>query len=252
MNDTSKHQQVDFGLRKVDAAEKPALVGDVFRKVAERYDIMNDLMSLGSHRLFKHMVLQMSGVRSGHRVLDLAGGTGDMSALFGPAVGSEGSVVLADPNNAMLQVAQDRLWDKGLANITLCQTVGETLPFADASFDAACISFGLRNFTDKDQALADILRCLKPGAALLVLEFSQPENPALGTAYQVFQSLWPVAGIAIVGDGQPYEYLVESIRVHPDQRALRQMFEDAGFVDAEYHNLLGGIAAIHRGVKPCK
>ena len=242
--------EVDFGYKKVSASEKDALVGDVFKRVAQRYDIMNDLMSLGTHRLFKQMVVQMSGVRPGHTVLDLAGGTGDMSALFCDEVGSEGLVVLTDPNPDMLHVGRERLWDKGHANVRFTRAPGEHLPFADQTFDAACISFGLRNFTDKDAALKEILRCLKPGAALLVLEFSTPQTPLIKQAYEAFQSLWPIAGQALVGDAGPYRYLVESIRVHPDQRALKQMFEDAGFIECEYHNLLNGVAAIHKGVRP--
>lgn len=242
--------EVDFGYRKVSTTEKPELVGNVFKRVAQRYDVMNDFMSMGSHRLFKRMVVQMSGVRPGHTVLDLAGGTGDLSALFCQKVGSDGKVVLADPNAEMLQIGRERLWDKGHTNVTFCRSPGEHLPFLDQCFDVACISFGLRNFTDKDQALKELVRCLKPGAALIVLEFSTPQVPLIKNAYEAFQSLWPLAGQAIVGDSQPYQYLVESIRVHPDQKALRQMFEDAGFIDCEYHDLLGGIVAIHRGVRP--
>ena len=211
---------------------------------------MNDFMSLGSHRVFKRMLLQMSGARPGHVVLDLAGGTGDVSALFADVVGPEGQVVLTDPNDAMLKVGRERLWNRGITNVTFCQAPGEALPFPDEAFNVACISFGLRNFTDKDRALSEILRCLRPGAPLLVLEFSKPEHPALKTAYGLFQRLWPIAGQALVGNSEPYQYLIESIEMHPNQRALKQMFEDAGFIDCEYHNLLNGIAAIHRGVKP--
>ncbi len=246
----TQHPEVNFGYKKVSAEEKTELVGEVFKRVAQRYDVMNDLMSLGTHRLFKRMVIQMSGVRPGHRVLDLAGGTGDMSALFADAVGAEGSVVLTDLNADMMLVGRDRLLDLGLAQVQFCRAPAEALPFADDSFDCACISFGLRNFTDKDLALGELLRVLKPGAALVVLEFSKPENPALNVAYTAFQALWPGAGQVVAGDAQPYRYLVESIRVHPDQRALKQMFEDAGFVDVGYDNLAGGIAAIHRGSKP--
>ena len=242
--------QVNFGYRKVSPAEKTELVGDVFRRVAKRYDVMNDLMSLGTHRLFKRMVIQMSGVRPGHTVLDLAGGTGDMSALFAEAVGKDGRVVLTDLNADMMAVGRDRLLDQGLPQVQFCRAPAEALPFADQTFDCACISFGLRNFTDKDLALRELWRVLKPGAALLVLEFSKPENPLLYTAYAAFQALWPGAGQVVAGDAEPYKYLVESIRVHPDQRALKQMFEDAGFVDVTYDNLMGGIAAIHRGCKP--
>lgn len=229
------------------------MVGEVFQSVAERYDVMNDLMSLGTHRLFKRMVIQMSGVRPGACVLDLAGGTGDMSKLFAEAVATEdtdsGRVILTDPNAAMLAVGRDRLYDTGHTNVRFMQATAEALPFADNTFDVACVSFGLRNFTDKDLGLAELLRVLKPGCALLVLEFSTPEHPLLNSAYQVFQSLWPTAGQALVGESQPYQYLVESIRMHPPQKVLKQMFEDAGFTEVRYDNLMGGVAAIHRGVK---
>ena len=241
---------VDFGFRKVSSEDKPELVGQVFRNVASRYDVMNDLMSLGTHRLLKRAVVEMMAVRPGHRVLDLAGGTGDMSALISRAVGAAGRVVLTDPNQAMMSVGRDRLLDEGAANVVFCAAPGEALPFADASFDAACISFGLRNFTDKDAGLAELLRVLVPGASLTVLEFSHPRHPAFDRAYRAFQGLWPLAGRALVGDAQPYQYLVESIRVHPSQEALAQMFEDAGFADVVCHDLLGGVAAAHRGTKP--
>ena len=243
-------EAVSFGFEQVSPEEKTRRVGGVFAAVADRYDLMNDLMSLGTHRLFKRMVLQMAGVREGHRVLDLAGGTGDMAALFAPAVGAQGRVVLTDLNRPMMQVGRDRLLDQGISQVEFCQAPAEQLPFADDSFDCACISFGIRNFTDKDQSLAEILRVLKPGAALLVLEFSTPTDPLLETAYRTFQTLWPPVGKLLVGDAQPYQYLVESIRMHPNQKTLKQMFEDAGFVETGFHNLVGGIAAIHRGVKP--
>ena len=241
---------VNFGLEKVAPAEKTQRVSDVFVKVANRYDLMNDLMSLGTHRIFKRIVLQMTGLRNGSRVLDLAGGTGDMSRLFAPVVGTDGAVVLADYNEPMMQVGRNRLHDEGLTQVQFCRTQAERLPFDADTFDCTCISFGLRNFTDKDAALLELLRVLKPGAALVVLEFSHPKSPVLQSAYDAFQTLWPTAGKLVVGDAQPYEYLVESIKVHPDQKALRQMFEDAGFIDVAYFDLLGGTAAIHRGVKP--
>ncbi len=243
-------EAVSFGFEKVSPKEKTSRVGGVFSAVADRYDLMNDLMSLGSHRLFKRMMLQMAGVREGHYVLDLAGGTGDMAALFAPTVGAQGRVVLTDLNRSMMQVGRDRLLDQGISQVEFCQAPAEQLPFAENSFDCVCISFGIRNFTDKDQSLAEILRVLKPGAALLVLEFSTPTNPLLETAYRTFQTLWPPVGKLLVGAAQPYQYLVESIRMHPNQKSLKQMFEDSGFVETGFHNLVGGIAAIHRGVKP--
>jgi demethylmenaquinone methyltransferase / 2-methoxy-6-polyprenyl-1,4-benzoquinol methylase len=243
-------RSVDFGFRKVSPAEKTRLVGGVFERVADRYDVMNDLMSLGTHRLFKRMTVEMSGVRPGMHVLDLAGGTGDLSALFAGAVGSSGTVVLTDINEAMMRVGRDRLVDRGLAQVAFCRADAAALPFADASFDCVVIGFGLRNFTDKERALRDIARVLRPGGVLLVLEFSKPEHPLLESAYGAFQALWPGMGRLIVGDAASYQYLVESIRVHPAQKALKLMMEDAGFTDVEYHNLVGGIAAIHRGVRP--
>ena len=243
-------EEVNFGYQKVSPKEKTKRVGDVFKAVADRYDVMNDLMSLGTHRIFKRMMLQMSGARAGHSILDLAGGTGDMAELFAPVVGASGRVILTDLNEPMMRVGRNRLIDEGLSQVQFCRAPAEALPFSDNAFDCACISFGIRNFTDKDQALSELLRVLKDGAPLLVLEFSKPQDPLLESAYKVFQALWPPVGKFFVGDAQPYQYLVDSIRVHPDQKALKQMFEDAGFEKTQYHNLVGGVAAIHRGVKP--
>ena len=245
---TNRH--VDFGYRQVSPAEKTELVGNVFASVAERYDLMNDLMSLGTHRLFKRMTIEMSGLRPGQRVLDLAGGTGDLAKLLAPVVGHEGRVVLADINAPMMAVGRDRLLDQGLTQISYCQSSGEALPFANQAFHCVTIGFGLRNFTDKETALSELWRVLKPGGVLLVLEFSTPENGLIEGAYRAFQSLWPGLGKLVTGDAESYRYLVESIDVHPSQQALRLMMEDAGFTSVEYHNLLGGIAAIHRGVRP--
>jgi demethylmenaquinone methyltransferase/2-methoxy-6-polyprenyl-1,4-benzoquinol methylase len=242
--------QVDFGFKKVAAEQKAELVRGVFASVAENYDLMNDLMSLGTHRLFKRMTLQMSGVRQGHRVLDLAGGTGDLAALFAPVVGDSGLVVLTDINAQMMQVGRDRLLDQGLAQVQFCQADGEQLPFPDNTFNCISIGFGLRNFTDKAAALKELHRVLKPGAALLVLEFSKPENPIVEAGYRAFQSLWPGFGKLLAGDAASYKYLVESIEMHPSQEALKLMMEDAGFAAVEYHNLISGVAAIHRGSKP--
>lgn len=245
----SFERPVSFGYKTVSPAEKHRLVGDVFESVAQRYDVMNDLMSLGTHRLCKRMTIEMSGVREGNTVLDLAGGTGDLAALFAPVVGTGGSVVLADINAAMIKAGRERLLNQGHCQVRFCQTSAEVLPFADDSFNCATIGFGLRNFTDKDRALVEVLRVLRPGAALLILEFSKPTNPLLEAVYQGFQSLWPGMGKLVAGDAESYRYLVESIRVHPNQKALKLMMQDAGFIDVEYHNLLGGTVAIHRGVK---
>lgn len=241
---------VNFGYKKVAPEEKTRLVRGVFESVAENYDLMNDLMSFGTHRLFKRLTLEMSGVRSGHKVLDLAGGTGDLAALFAPVVGATGLVVLADINGEMMRVGRDRLLDRGLTQVSFCQADGERLPFADNTFNCISIGFGLRNFTDKAAALTELQRILAPGGALLVLEFSRPENPVIEAGYKVFQSLWPGMGRLLVGDADSYRYLVESIDMHPSQEALKLMLQDAGFQHVEYHNLLTGVAAIHRGVKP--
>ena len=240
-----------FGYQKVPVNEKHERVAEVFRSVATRYDIMNDLMSLGTHRLIKRFTIELSGLRQGNRVLDLAGGTGDLSIRFSPIVGKEGHVVLADINAEMLKVGRDRIVDRGLqSNITVAQSDAECLPFADNCFDCVCIAYGLRNLTRKERALESILRVLKPGGKLVVLEFSKPQNRFISKAYDAFSELWPIAGKAIVGDSESYRYLVESIRVHPDQEALLAMLDDAGFADTRFHNVLDGISAIHVGVKP--
>ncbi|MEC7997666.1 MAG: class I SAM-dependent methyltransferase [Pseudomonadota bacterium] len=240
-----------FGFQKIPVDEKQERVAEVFRSVATRYDIMNDLMSLGTHRLIKRFTIELSGLRQGNRVLDLAGGTGDLSIRFSPIVGKEGHVVLTDINAAMLKVGRDRIVDRGLqSNITVAQSDAECLPFADNCFDCVCIAYGLRNVTRKERALESILRVLKPGGRLLVLEFSKPQNRFISKAYDAFSELWPIAGKAIVGDSESYRYLVESIRVHPDQEALLAMLDEAGFVDTRFHNVLNGISAIHVGVKP--
>lgn len=239
-----------FGYQEVPVEEKEQRVGKVFRSVAARYDVMNDIMSLGSHRLIKRYTVELSALRPGHRVLDLAGGTGDFSLKFAKIVGPQGQVVLADINEAMLSVGRDRIIDKGMSNnIDVAQVNAEYLPFADNSFDCVCIAYGLRNVTDKDAALRSIERVLKPGGRLLVLEFSKPTNSLIGKSYDAFSELWPVAGKLITGDSDSYRYLVESIRMHPDQETLKQMMEDANLVNCKYHNVMSGICAIHMGFK---
>lgn len=239
-----------FGYQTVSPTEKTRRVGQVFHSVANRYDLMNDLISMGTHRVIKRFTVELSGVRTGHKVLDLAGGTGDFSMKFSPLVGADGQVVLADINESMLKVGRDRLIDRGITgNVSITQVNAEKLPFADNSFDCIVIAYGLRNVTDKDAALRSMYRTLKPGGRALVLEFSKPVNPALSKAYDAWSMLWPVAGKAVTGDADSYRYLVESIRMHPDQETLKDMMQDAGFRDCKYHNLIGGISAIHIGYK---
>jgi len=245
------NETTHFGYRTVPIAEKKGLVAQVFDSVAGKYDVMNDLMSLGTHRLIKRFTIELSAVRPGQTVLDLAGGTGDLSLKFSRLVGANGRVILADINASMLKVGRDRVIDSGTgSNILFSQVNAEALPFADNSFDCISIAYGLRNVTDKDAALRSMYRTLKPGGRVLVLEFSRPVNPLVGKAYDVYSSLWPVAGRLVTGDSDSYRYLVESIRMHPDQETLRQMMVDAGFQDTRYHNILGGVCAIHVGFKP--
>ena len=231
--------------------EKSGLVAKVFDSVANKYDVMNDIMSLGSHRLIKRFTIELSAVRAGQTVLDLAGGTGDLSLKFSRLVGDSGRVILADINASMLKVGRDRIIDKGAgSNINFSQVNAEALPFADNTFDCTCIAYGLRNVTDKEAALRSMLRTLKPGGRALILEFSKPVNPLIGKVYDTYSSLWPVAGKLVTGDSDSYRYLVESIRMHPDQQTLQQMMVDAGFTDTRFHNLMGGVCAIHLGFKP--
>ncbi len=240
-----------FGYREVDRDAKAGMVADVFHSVASRYDLMNDLMSAGIHRLWKRFTIELSGVRRGQAVLDIAGGTGDLAARFADIVGAEGRVVLADINESMLQVGRDKLLDHGrLGNLEFVQADAQSLPFPDDSFDCVTIAFGLRNVTDKDAALRSMLRVLKPGGRLLVLEFSKPESELLGKAYDAYSfRILPLMGRLVANDSDSYQYLAESIRMHPDQETLQEMMEEAGFTRCEYHNMTGGVVAVHKGVK---
>lgn len=241
-----------FGFQEVATGDKQKKVAEVFHSVAGKYDLMNDLMSFGVHRLWKRYTIELSGVRTGNSVLDIAGGTGDLSYAFARRVGPQGQVVLADINESMLQVGRDRLADRGIAgNLETVQANAEALPFDDNRFDAVTIAFGLRNVTHKEKALAEMQRVLKPGGRLLVLEFSKPRNALLSRAYDFysFQAL-PRMGSMVTGDADSYRYLAESIRMHPDQETLKAMMIDAGLERVQYHNLTGGIVALHRGIKP--
>ena len=249
--DTKESTTTHFGFQQVDKDQKAGLVGEVFTSVASRYDIMNDLMSAGIHRLWKRFTVEVSAVRKGHRVLDLAGGTGDLAAKFSRLVGDQGEVILSDINQSMLATGRDKQTDLGnTGNISYVLGDAQYLPFQSNYFDCVTIGFGLRNVTDKDLALRSILRVLKPGGRLLVLEFSKPGNPLLSKIYDSYSfKLLPKIGKLIAQDEDSYRYLAESIRMHPDQETLKGMLEDAGFVDCEYHNMTGGIVAIHKGMK---
>ncbi|AGO53229.1 bifunctional demethylmenaquinone methyltransferase/2-methoxy-6-polyprenyl-1,4-benzoquinol methylase UbiE [Serratia plymuthica] len=244
-------ETTDFGFRTVARDEKQAMVADVFHSVAAKYDVMNDLMSFGIHRIWKRFTIDCSGVRRGQRVLDLAGGTGDLAAKFSRMVGEQGQVVLADINDSMLKMGREKLRDRGIiGNISYVQANAEALPFPDNYFDCITISFGLRNVTDKDKALRSMFRVLKPGGRLLVLEFSKPLLAPLSKAYDAYSfHVLPKIGELVVKDPESYRYLAESIRMHPDQETLKGMMGAAGFDNVTYFNLTGGIVALHRGFK---
>jgi len=246
-----KPDTTHFGFEDVAWKEKAGKVREVFDSVASRYDLMNDLMSAGIHRLWKKFTIEQTGLRPGQRALDVAGGTGDLSSAMARKTGDEGLVVLTDINAAMLERGRDRLLDEGLAgNLLFAQANAECLPFADDSFDCVTIAFGLRNVTDKDAALRSMFRVLRPGGQLLVLEFSQPIVPGLKPFYEFYSfNILPVLGRLIASDEDSYRYLAESIRRHPDQDTLLGMMSAAGFEKTQYHNLSGGIVALHRGYK---
>jgi demethylmenaquinone methyltransferase/2-methoxy-6-polyprenyl-1,4-benzoquinol methylase len=245
-------QETHFGFTKVPEDEKAKHVAEVFSSVAKKYDVMNDLMSMGLHRLWKKFAIEISGVRKGERVLDVAGGTADLSRAFAKRVGAYdktgGQVWLTDINNAMLTVGRDRLLDEGVI-LPVAQCDAEKLPFPDNYFDCVTVAFGLRNMTHKDKALAEMKRVLKPGGRLLVLEFSKIWEP-LSTAYDVYSfKLLPWLGEKVANDADSYRYLAESIRMHPDQNTLQHMMEQSGLEKVEYFNLTAGVVALHRGYK---
>ncbi len=244
-------QKTHFGYRQVDTEKKEGLVAGVFDSVADKYDLMNDVMSFGVHRIWKKLTLAQTGLKKGQRALDVAGGTGDLTAGMAEQVGPDGEVVMSDINESMLEQGRRRLMDKGIAgNVKFVQANAEDLPFDDNSFDCITIGFGLRNVTRQDKALASMYRVLKPGGRLLILEFSKPVMPGLDKAYDFYSfNILPKMGKVIANDEDSYRYLAESIRMHPDQETLKQMLQDAGFERCTYHNMTGGVVALHKGFK---
>ena len=240
-----------FGYEQVPVQDKQRRGAGGLTPVARKYDVMNDLMSLGIHRIWKRFVIDLAGLRPGERVLDVAGGTGDLTRAFARQVGRDGLAVLTDINAAMLGEGRSRLLDDGLVQVPVAQANAECLPFADDSFDCITIGFGLRNVTDKDAALRSMRRCLKPGGRLIVLEVSKPVLEPLSKVYDQYSfRLLPLMGRLVANDADSYRYLAESIRMHPDQQTLKGMMEDAGLVRCSYNNMTSGVVALHRGIKP--
>jgi len=247
MSDQTTH----FGFETVDTKDKVKRVKGVFDSVATNYDLMNDLMSMGIHRLWKRFAVELAGIRKGQKILDLASGTGDLAARFSGLVGPEGQVIMSDINAAMLEQGRIRMTDEGLiGNVDYAQINAQQLPFADNTFDCITIAFGLRNVTDKQEALNSIYKALKPGGRLMVLEFSQPTSKPMKSVYDLYSfKLLPLIGKFVAKDEDSYRYLAESIRMHPDQDTLKEMMVEANFEDCDYHNMTGGIVAVHRGFK---
>jgi demethylmenaquinone methyltransferase / 2-methoxy-6-polyprenyl-1,4-benzoquinol methylase len=243
-------KETSFGFRQVDSNEKSKMVETVFDTVAPNYDLMNDLMSFGIHRLWKRVAIESSGLREDSKVLDLAGGTGDMVKLMRDKVGQEGLIVLSDINWNMLEEGRDRLINEGVEGINLAQIDAQFIPFEDETFDLITIAFGLRNVTDKGKALRSILGSLKKGGKLIILEFSKPTNEIFREIYDIFSfEVIPKIGELIANTEESYRYLAESIRMHPTQEELKILMEDEGFIDCQYENLTNGVVAIHSGTK---
>jgi demethylmenaquinone methyltransferase/2-methoxy-6-polyprenyl-1,4-benzoquinol methylase len=239
-----------FGFQEVDTDKKQSLVRGVFDSVASKYDLMNDVLSFGAHRAWKHYTIALSNVKAGDKVLDIAGGTGDLASAFAKKVGKTGRVILSDINAAMLNEGRNNLINKGISGVSFVQLNAEHLPFDDNMFDCVSIAFGLRNVTNKEQSIREMQRVLKPGGCLLILEFSKTDHELLKKFYDFYSfTVMPKLGKIIANDEESYQYLAESIRKHPDQETLKQMVMDAGFGFCEYHNLSGGIVALHKGIK---
>ena len=243
-------KETNFGFRQVDSQEKSKMVGNVFDAVSENYDLMNDLMSFGIHRLWKKVAIESSGLRADFKVLDLAGGTGDMVKLMKERIKEEGLIVLSDINRKMLEEGRDRLIDEGIEGINLAQIDAQYLPFRNETFDLVTIAFGLRNVTNKEKALKSILGSLKKGGKLIVLEFSIPTNETFREIYDIFSfEVIPKIGEVIANTEESYRYLAESIRMHPTQDELKELMEKSGFIECNYDNLTNGVVAIHSGIK---
>ncbi len=251
MSEQPLSSTIDFGYQQIPIQQKTAKVAEVFRSVADKYDLMNDLMSLGIHRLWKRFAIALTNARPGQHILDLAGGTGDLAKQLAKQVGEKGKVCLTDINEHMLGVGRDRLIDKGIfANVHYIQANAESLPFAVNTFDRITIAFGLRNVTDKAKALNAMFQVLKPGGHVIILEFSKPVLPLLQQIYDAYSfNLLPKLGQLVANDAKSYQYLVESIRMHPSQEDLKTLILNAGFDECEYFNLNGGIVALHRAHK---
>jgi len=240
-----------FGYETVDVNDKAKRVRGVFDSVASNYDLMNDIMSMGVHRIWKRFAVELAGIRAGHKILDLASGTGDLAARFSGLVGPDGQVIMSDINAAMLNEGRKRMLDDGLVgNVQYAQINAQELPFANNTFDCISIGFGLRNVTDKQAALDSMYNAIKPGGRVMILEFSHPTTKPLQSLYDLYSfKLLPMMGKFVAKDEDSYRYLAESIRMHPDQETLKDMLVQAGFEDCDYHNLTGGIVAVHRGFK---
>lgn len=247
---TNDSKQTNFGFRQVEEKEKADLVGDVFDSVSQNYDLMNDLMSFGIHRLWKKIAVETSGLRDNFKVLDLAGGTGDMVKLMRSKISNQGSIILSDINWSMLKEGRDRLIDQGIEDVQIAQIDAQHLPFKENTFDLVTIAFGLRNVTNKQAALESILSSLKPGGKLMVLEFSRPTNEIFRELYDLFSfEVIPKIGELVAQSEESYRYLAESIRMHPTQEELKGLMESAGFSNCNFDNLTNGIVAIHSGKK---